>query len=394
MNMPFHVIIVGASLAGCHLAKCLAQQGYLVALVERRADPDAYKVMCSHLLHPNVVHTLQDYHLYDSLVEQGGQATYLDIQVRGRHLFYPFNRQARMANIERRLLDPAVRHKAIEQPGVSFFPGAKVQELVYDAHQRVTGVEIQTQNAQTLTLHAPLTVGADGKGSAVAALAHLKMRTLENGRAAYFAYYEASQTATASQIWVIDKGRSYVGVFPNGPKVLVSCYLPKAHPAAAKGADIERHFDQMMATTLREQALGPRIGNVIAARQTSSQYRPKHRPGLTLVGDAYLSADPLTGVGCSWALRSAELLATSLGNINPGTQPSHLSAQQIDCALQQYRSRHAMHLWAPAYALAFVSTHGRLLTHPLLVKPASWLASKVAHRPLAAWVPASLPHDT
>jgi len=35
-------------------------------------------------------------------------------------------------------------------------------------------------------------------------------------------------------------------------------------------------------------------------------------PGMALVGDAALAIDPLWGVGCGWALQSAEWLADSV----------------------------------------------------------------------------------
>ena len=35
-------------------------------------------------------------------------------------------------------------------------------------------------------------------------------------------------------------------------------------------------------------------------------------PGLALVGDAALAIDPLWGVGCGWALQSAQWLAQSV----------------------------------------------------------------------------------
>ena len=36
--------------------------------------------------------------------------------------------------------------------------------------------------------------------------------------------------------------------------------------------------------------------------------RPAAKPGIALVGDAALAADPLFGVGCGWAFQSAEWL--------------------------------------------------------------------------------------
>src|SRR3954454_13489462 len=46
----FDVAIVGASVAGCAAARRFGQAGARVALIERRPDPQAYKVACTHAI--------------------------------------------------------------------------------------------------------------------------------------------------------------------------------------------------------------------------------------------------------------------------------------------------------------------------------------------------------
>ena len=46
-------------------------------------------------------------------------------------------------------------------------------------------------------------------------------------------------------------------------------------------------------------------------------------PGLALVGDAALAIDPLWGVGCGWAVQSAEWLADSVAPALSGSEPLH-----------------------------------------------------------------------
>jgi menaquinone-9 beta-reductase len=60
-------------------------------------------------------------------------------------------------------------------------------------------------------------------------------------------------------------------------------------------------------------------------------------PGLALVGDAALAIDPLWGVGCGWALQSAEWLTDSVAPALAGSQP-------LARALKRYRRRHAFAL--------------------------------------------------
>jgi flavin-dependent dehydrogenase len=57
-------------------------------------------------------------------------------------------------------------------------------------------------------------------------------------------------------------------------------------------------------------------------------------PGLALVGDAALAIDPLWGVGCGWALQSAEWLTDCVSGALVGSEP-------LPSALKRNRRRHA-----------------------------------------------------
>src|SRR5436190_1246764 len=55
----FDVVVVGASIAGCTAARLFARAGARVALVERRPDPAAYKVTCTHAIVSSAVPTIE-----------------------------------------------------------------------------------------------------------------------------------------------------------------------------------------------------------------------------------------------------------------------------------------------------------------------------------------------
>jgi 2-polyprenyl-6-methoxyphenol hydroxylase-like FAD-dependent oxidoreductase len=57
------------------------------------------------------------------------------------------------------------------------------------------------------------------------------------------------------------------------------------------------------------------------------------QPGLALVGDAAIAADPLYGIGCGWAFQSGEWLSEALDR-------KLGSDEQVDEALEAYRKRH------------------------------------------------------
>src|SRR2546423_5388100 len=67
----FDVAIVGASIAGCAAARLFAQAGARVALIERRPDPAAYKVVCTHAIQSSAVPTIERLGLA-SLLDQRG----------------------------------------------------------------------------------------------------------------------------------------------------------------------------------------------------------------------------------------------------------------------------------------------------------------------------------
>jgi 2-polyprenyl-6-methoxyphenol hydroxylase-like FAD-dependent oxidoreductase len=75
-------------------------------------------------------------------------------------------------------------------------------------------------------------------------------------------------------------------------------------------------------------------------------------PGLALVGDAAIAADPLFGIGCGWAFQSGEWLAEALdGSLG--------SDQQVDDALEAYRRRHRAGLNAHEKFVSAYSTGRR-----------------------------------
>src|SRR5919199_6309456 len=72
----FDVAVVGASIGGCPAARLFAQAGARVALVERRPDPAAYKVVCTHQILSSAVPTIERLGLAQLLDARGAVRTY------------------------------------------------------------------------------------------------------------------------------------------------------------------------------------------------------------------------------------------------------------------------------------------------------------------------------
>ena len=83
-----------------------------------------------------------------------------------------------------------------------------------------------------------------------------------------------------------------------------------------------------------------------------NRVRAKSAPGLALVGDAALAADPLFGVGCGWALQSGEWLADSVA-------PALRGAEPLAEGLARYRRRHTSELRGHAFFIHDYATGRR-----------------------------------
>lgn len=119
----FDVAVVGASLAGCTAARLFAQSGARVPLIEKRSDPDAYKVTCTHAILPAAAPVIDRLGLAPLLTEHGALRT-------GAEIWTPYAGWLTLPEgahdgwgVTRRTLDPLLRDLAADTPGVEFLPG-------------------------------------------------------------------------------------------------------------------------------------------------------------------------------------------------------------------------------------------------------------------------------
>src|SRR5919199_6401756 len=144
----FDVAVVGASIGGCPAARLFAQAGARVALVERRPDPAAYKVVCTHQILSSAVPTIERLGLAERLDARGAVRTQIEV-------WSPFGGWMRFPpglphgyGVTRRTLDPMLRELAAGTPGVELFPGMTVVGLLGDGG-RPTGVRVETPKRET-----------------------------------------------------------------------------------------------------------------------------------------------------------------------------------------------------------------------------------------------------
>jgi menaquinone-9 beta-reductase len=345
----YDVVVAGASIAGCAAARLFALGGARVALVERRPDPAAYKVACTHQIQSSAVPAIERLGLAP-LLERAGA-------VRSRAAAWtPFGGWLQFPpdappgyGITRRSLDPILRELAVATPGVEYWPGQTVVRLAGDRN-RVDGVEVESSDHRRCKLSATLTVAADGRDSTIARLARVPARVRPHNRFVYFAYWRGVRSPKSeARLWLLDPDAA--AVFPNEGDVTVIATFPHRRWIAEFRADPEAAYMR----ALDELPDGPgidgaeRVSKLIGKFEMPNRMRPAASSRIAFVGDAALATDPLFGVGCGWAFQSAEWLVDE-------TSSALLEGGDLDRALRRYRRAFRRRLGPHHFQIADYST--------------------------------------
>ncbi|MGW5779775.1 NAD(P)/FAD-dependent oxidoreductase [Streptomyces sp. NPDC003863] len=347
----YDVVISGASLAGSAAAILLARRGARVALLERRSDPAAYKTLCTHSLTANATPVLAELGLLPALEKAGAVRNEARWYTRwgwiepsaapGPGLPYGYN-------VRRSTLDPLIRSRAAETPGVDLLLGHQVTGLVQEAG-RTVGVRASTPGGER-EIRARLVVGADGKDSAVAKFAGVPTRQHENARFGYLAHFRNLPLRDGiSHAWFLVPDMAYA--FPNDDGVTVVAVLPEKKRLPDFRKDLEGSFLDFVRSLPDAPDIdsAERVTKITGAVDYPLRTRGATAPGLALVGDAALTGDPLWGVGCGWALQSAHWLAEAVG-------PAAAGRGDLDRSLAEYARRHRRRLGGHQFLAADFAT--------------------------------------
>ncbi len=354
----YDVAVVGASLAGCTTAILLARAGARVALVDKSPDATAYKHICTHFIQSSAVPTLERLDLLERMLEAGALESRARLWTRWGWIEPPAKSSVpEGVNLRRERLDPLIRELAAETAGVDLMLGHTVGELVREGG-RVCGVRARNSSGETLELSARLVVGADGRDSRVARLAGVSRRTAPHGRFAYGAYFEGPRPATYPDqaLWILDPHMA--AAFPTDGDLTLYAVMPtkdrlpefKHDPEAALRAFVGSIPE---APPIRDSRL---VGEIKGKIDMTNVTHTPTAPGLALTGDAAGALDPLWGVGCGFALQSAEWLADSVA-------PALRGAEPLEQGLERYRRRHARGLGGHTRTILDYSS-GRKLNAP------------------------------
>jgi flavin-dependent dehydrogenase len=369
---PYDAVVIGASLAGCAAATLIARAGLRVALVEKNPDPGAFKRICSHFIQASAVGTLERLGVLDELEAMGARRSRARLWTRWGWILPPASsRVPAGVNIRRERLDPFLRRLAADTPGVELIAGASAEQLVRGSDGAVTGVVARFRGGETVTLSAPLTIGADGRDSRVGELSQVKARRLPHGRFAYAAYYEGPppEGSPDGSLWLLDP--QMAAAFPTDEGLTMYACMPTHDRLAEFKRDLPRALESFVSEIpdappiLASRRVGPVQGKI----DMTNVLRSPTAPGLAFAGDAAAALDPLWGVGCGFALQTADWLADAVTPALRGEQP-------LADGLQAYRQRYAEGLREHIAALVGYATGRPLNAGERLVFSASALGGR------------------
>lgn len=322
----YDAIVVGARCAGSPTAMLLARKGYRVLAVDRATFPS--DTVSTHHIHAPGVDALTRWGLLDRVVATGAPPT--DTYVVD---FGPFRITGKPGTAyapRRRVLDEILVDAAAEA-GVEVREAFTVEGLVFD-DDRVVGIRGHQRGGQTVTEHAGVVVGADGRFSLVAdAVTAEEYDTKPKLLAAYYSYWSGVPVDGLFQNWV-RPNRGMAAWPTNDGLTLVVAGWPYREFEANR-SDVERHFFETLDTApeLAERVrAGTREERFVGAA-VPGYFRKPYGPGWALVGDAGYNTDYITAQGITDAFRHAELCADALAQALSGARP-------FDDALEEYRS--------------------------------------------------------
>ncbi len=356
-SSEYDAVIVGGSLAGCTAAILLGRAGVRVALLEKQPEPDAFKRICSHFIQASGVPTLERLGLLEPIIEAGGVRSRIHAWTRWGWIEAPPEEAGRAVNLRRELLDPLVRDVAAQTPGVELLLGRSARELIWDG-ETVVGVQARDRDGLETSLRAKLVIGADGRDSDIAELSGVKEKILPHGRFAYGGYFEGEMPRFApdGSVWFLDP--NWAAAFPTDSGLVFYAAMPTKELLPEFKADATAALVSFMAGLPEPPPIDAAglVEPVLGKVEMPNRVRVPTAPGLGLIGDAALAADPLFGVGCGWAFQSGEWLADSVTPALHGEEP-------LERGLKRYRRQHKRRLGGHAFMMHDYSS-GRSLSPP------------------------------
>jgi len=327
----FDAIVVGARCAGSPTAMLLARKGYKVLVVDRATFPS--DTVSTHLLHPPGVAALKRWGVLDRLL-----ATACPPIDTYAFDFGPFTISGSPGTDEapvaygprRRILDKLLVNAASEA-GAEVREGFTVEDVVIE-DGRVTGIRGHGDGGRTVTEHARVVVGADGRHSLVArAVGPQRYNEKPRLLCGYYTYWSGLPMDGRFETY-IRPDRGFAAWPTHDDLTLVIGGWPFAELEANRG-DVEGNYLKMfeMAPAFADRVRAARREERFVGTAVPNFFRRPYGPGWALVGDAGYNRDFITAQGMHDAFRDAELCATALDE-------TFLGARPFEVAMEHYRA--------------------------------------------------------
>jgi 2-polyprenyl-6-methoxyphenol hydroxylase-like FAD-dependent oxidoreductase len=362
----FDVLVAGAGPAGAQLALRLAREGFHVALLDRQRFPRPKP--CGEFLSPECLPMLEELGLRENLLAHGarclkGMRLHGHGRIaEGRYRSFgdaeaPFDHGYA---IRREVLDLLALDAARALPGVEFFEGCAVRELLRGPGGEVLGAIASGPARELLELRAAWTIGADGVRSAVARELGVQRGVPGLDKLAIVARYDGVPAADHAEVHFYPD--AYIAAAPVDASVFtLNLVIERGAVPPGGRAGLEEELARRIAASpeLAAKLAGKRPSEPLLtcgplARRTTRQTFD----GAALVGDACSFVDPMTGEGLFFAMRGAQLLAQAL-------VPA-LHARRADRAALASYSRGRKREIVPRQRVARWMQRG--LRHPALVR--------------------------
>jgi 2-polyprenyl-6-methoxyphenol hydroxylase-like FAD-dependent oxidoreductase len=329
------VIIVGGGLAGCGLAKSLAEHGIKTLVLER--DPVYRDRVRGEQMHPWGIDELRELGLYETLLATcGHELPWFDMflgpqQLGHRDLTTTTPQRAPELSVYHPDMQQRVA-QAAEQVGAEVRRGVHVTGVVAGSQPQV---QFETLSGRREQLSSRMVVGADGRQSMVRRSVSFETHRDPPGQLIAGVLFEQSQAPVDTSHVVFNPNigrvvalfpqkhgrlRAYLS-YPNGDqrRFQGECDIPLFIQESIRAGGPAEYYGEA-------NAAGPLA--TFEAADTWVQH--PFRDNVALIGDAAASNDPSLGEGLSLAVRDVRVLRDCLLGYDDWTRAGHAYADQHD----------------------------------------------------------------
>jgi flavin-dependent dehydrogenase len=308
----YDAIVVGARCAGSPAAMLLARKGYRVLLVDRATFPS--DTISTHIVHPLAARSLSRWGLLDRLVATGCPPidTYAfdfgPFTIEGA----PGVKDAPVAYCPRRTVLDKLLLDAAAEAGAEIREGFTVDEILTE-DGRVIGIRGSSADGRSVTEHARIVIGADGRNSIVAETVRPEQYNEKPPLLAiYYAYWSGLPMHGRFETY-IRPSRGFAAAQTHDGLTMIVGGWPQSEFASIK-SDIEGNFQGLLdlAPAFAERARRGKRESRLSGAVTPNFFRKPFGPGWALVGDAGYLKDPITAQGILDAFRDAERCAVAV----------------------------------------------------------------------------------